>query len=63
MPRRLAAVSTTTAAIAAPRSAHPEPGTAYAAKVIAIAAHEAVLPTTKPQPATKPHHGPRTSRP
>ena len=31
--------------------------------VSAIAAHEAVFPTTKPQPAVKPHHGPRRSRP
>ena len=38
-------------------------GSAYAANVIAIAAQEAVFPTTKPPPARKPHHGPSTSRP
>jgi hypothetical protein len=31
--------------------------------VSALAAHEAVLPTTKPQPAVKPHQCPRRSRP
>jgi hypothetical protein len=62
-PRRLARVSTATAATAAARCAQDAAGTAYAANVIAIAAHDAVLPTTKPQPARNPHHGPSTSRP
>lgn len=63
-PRRFDAVSTTTAPAATSRWGHSPPaGTAYAAKAMAMAAHEAVLPTTKPQPATKPHHGPSTSRP
>ena len=34
------------------------PGTAYAANVSAIAAQDAVLPTTNPQPARNPHHSP-----
>ena len=41
----------------------PASGTAYAANVIAIAAQLAVLPTTNPQPARKPHHSPSSSRP
>ena len=63
MPRRLSAVKSTTAAAASPRCHQPAPGRAYAANVIAIAAQDAVLPMTKPQPARKPHQGPSTSRP
>ena len=63
MPARLAAVSATTASAAATRVHQPPAGTAYAAKVIAMAAHDAVLPITKPQPARNPHHSPSTSRP
>ncbi len=51
------------AAPAAACRSHGVPGTAYAANVIAMAAHDAVLPTTKPHPARKPHYGARTSRP
>ena len=40
-----------------------DPGTTYDPNVIAIAAHDAVLPITNPHPATNPHHSPRRSRP
>ncbi len=63
MPRRLTAVRPTTATMARNRVANASPPTAYVATVSAIAAHEAVLPTTKPQPARNPHHGPSRSRP
>ncbi len=62
-PRRLTPVSTSTARAAAARSTHSGPSSAYAAKVSAIVAQDAVLPTTKPQPATNPHHSPSRSRP
>lgn len=54
-------VSATTTAAATGRC---QPvGTAYAATVNAMAAHEAVLPMQNDHPAAKPHHGPRRSRP
>src|SRR5262249_32891773 len=63
MPRRSAPASPTTAASPAARRPHSEPGSTYAPNVIAIAAHDAVFPTTNPKPAKKPHHSPRRSRP
>jgi hypothetical protein len=48
MPRRFAPVRTTTAPSAAARLPSPDPGTTYDPNVIAIAAHDAVLPITKP---------------
>ena len=48
-------VTPATAATATIRSAL---GQRYAPTVRAMAAHEAVLPTTKPQPARKPQTGP-----
>ena len=63
MPRRLTTVRPTTAAIARNRVARASPPTAYVATVSAIAAHDAVLPTTNPHPATNPHHAPSRSRP
>ena len=53
-------VSASTAA-AATRPACP--GQRYRPAVRAIAAQDAVLPTTKPQPARNPGSGPRSSRP
>src|SRR6266511_2647379 len=63
IPSRLTPVSASTARTPASRSAQTGPETAYAANVSAIAAHEAVLPTTNPQPARNPHHSPSRSRP
>lgn len=59
-PARFTAASTITAATAAGRG---WAGHAYAPKVSAMAAQLAVLPMTKPQPATKPHPSPRRWRP
>ena len=47
----MTAVSASTASAATSRSAQTGPETVLAANVSAIAAHDAVLPTTKPQPA------------
>src|SRR5688572_1798393 len=61
MPNQFTAARAATATIATGRS---QPGgAAYAPKVSAIAAQLASLPTTKPQPATKPHHGPSSALP
>ena len=55
-PKQFTVASATTAATATGTS-QPS-GAAYAANVMAMAAQLAILPITKLQPATKPHHGP-----
>ena len=59
-PPRLTTATAATAVTATTRSA---PGQRYAPTVSAMAAHEAVLPTTNPQPATNPQTGPSWRRP
>ncbi|OUD86190.1 hypothetical protein CMMCAS04_15570 [Clavibacter michiganensis subsp. michiganensis] len=60
-PRQPTVASATTASAATGRC-HAA-GTAYAAKVRAMAAQLAVLPMTNDQPARKPGHFPSRSRP
>ena len=56
-------VSTTTAATPVHRAAAASSGKRYRPRVADIAATDAVLPVTKPQPATKPAHGCSCRRP
>lgn len=60
-PPRFTPTMSRTAAIATARS-HPA-GAAYAAKVRAIAAQPAILPTMKPHPDVKPHQDPSSAEP
>src|SRR5205085_1687575 len=63
MPRRFAPVRRTTAPSAVACLLQSDPGKTYEPNVIAIAAHDAVLPMTNAHPARNPHHSPRRSRP
>src|SRR5688572_19742378 len=56
-------LTSATAATAATPTGRAWSGHRYAPAVSASATHEAVLPTTNPQPATYPHVGPSWRRP